>query len=270
MSRKRTSPIWFLASEEFASLIKNSENTTQTLAFFGLRNVGGNNRTLWARIEEENLDTSHFRSVENWRKLSKWRVSAAPLETVLVEHSTYSRSSLRARLIKDDIIPYICAICDMLPVWKGRSLSLRLDHINGIYNDNRLNNIRFVCPNCDSQLPTFSGRNKRQNRPKYCVDCFQEIENKKHKRCDFCTQRRVKETHKGNPTNQWPPDDEFLELFKTTIDKQKLADFLKVGKSSVYWKYRKIMEARLMAGHGALNTRMVGFDSPASIQVLQP
>ena len=48
-------------------------------------------------------------------------------------------------------------------MWNGKPLVLILDHINGNAEDNRYENLRFVCPNCNSQLPTFTGRNKKGN-----------------------------------------------------------------------------------------------------------
>jgi predicted RNA-binding Zn-ribbon protein involved in translation (DUF1610 family) len=87
------------------------------------------------------------------------REAMPPLSEVLVEHSTYRRDALKRRLIREKILPYVCAICGMGPEWCGEPLVLRLDHENGVRDDNRLGNLRFVCPNCDSQLPTFCGRN---------------------------------------------------------------------------------------------------------------
>jgi hypothetical protein len=59
--------------------------------------------------------------------------------------------------------PYKCELCDQLPVWNGRSLTLQLDHKNGNKYDDREENLRFLCPNCHSQTDTFAGRNR--NRP---------------------------------------------------------------------------------------------------------
>jgi len=62
--------------------------------------------------------------------------------------------------------PYVCSICGLTPEWEGKSLVLRADHINGNASDNQLDNLRWVCPNCDSQLPTFGMRNKGKGRAK--------------------------------------------------------------------------------------------------------
>lgn len=89
--------------------------------------------------------------------IDKW---ASPLDDVLIENSTYARSALRRRILKLDIIPYQCALCGIGPEWQGKPMPLILDHINGINNDHRLNNLRFVCSNCDTQLPTYKSRNR--------------------------------------------------------------------------------------------------------------
>ena len=90
------------------------------------------------------------------------------LEKVLVENSTYGRSHLKKRLIRDKIIEYKCDCCGIGPEWNGKPMPLILDHINGINNDNRLENLRFVCSNCDTQLDTYKSRNRRNKRRVNC------------------------------------------------------------------------------------------------------
>lgn len=85
-----------------------------------------------------------------------------PYQEILVENSTYRRASLRKRLIRDKLIPYECSECGLGPIWQGKPMPLILDHINGINNDNRLENMRFVCSNCDTQLPTYKSKNRRK------------------------------------------------------------------------------------------------------------
>ena len=58
-----------------------------------------------------------------------------------------------------------CACCGIEAIWNGKPMPLILDHINGINDDNRLENLRFVCSNCDSQLDTYKARNKRKRKP---------------------------------------------------------------------------------------------------------
>lgn len=80
-------------------------------------------------------------------------------EDVFVENSTYARHRIKERIIKQKMIPYECNCCGIGPEWNKKPMPLILDHINGINNDNRLENLRFVCSNCDSQLDTYKSRN---------------------------------------------------------------------------------------------------------------
>ncbi len=76
------------------------------------------------------------------------------------------RSAVRKRVLAQKLLPYICQLCGAKPEWMGKPLSLILDHINGVANDHRLENLRFLCPNCNSQQDTFSGRNTKLQRAK--------------------------------------------------------------------------------------------------------
>jgi hypothetical protein len=83
-----------------------------------------------------------------------------PLEKVMTKNSTYSRTHLRKRIIDNNLIPYRCAICAIGPEWQGKPMPLILDHINGVNDDHRISNLRFVCSNCDCQLPTYKSKNR--------------------------------------------------------------------------------------------------------------
>jgi 5-methylcytosine-specific restriction endonuclease McrA len=71
-----------------------------------------------------------------------------------------TRASIRKTIIKDNLIPYKCNLCE-IDSWLGNKISLHLDHINGVNHDNRLENLRFLCPNCHSQTSTYVGKNKK-------------------------------------------------------------------------------------------------------------
>jgi hypothetical protein len=70
-----------------------------------------------------------------------------------------TRASVRKTIINDNLIPYKCNECEIND-WNGKKLSLHLDHINGKNGDHRLENLRFLCPNCHSQTDTYTGKNK--------------------------------------------------------------------------------------------------------------
>ena len=77
---------------------------------------------------------------------------------VFVENSNYARHHIKRRIIEGSLIPYECFGCGNKGEWMGKSLPLILDHINGVNNDNRIENLRFACSNCDSQLETYKNR----------------------------------------------------------------------------------------------------------------
>lgn len=73
-----------------------------------------------------------------------------------------SRAHVKRRLIKARMLQNRCEACGLID-WLGLPLNMHLDHINGVKNDNRLENLRMRCPNCHSQTPTYSGRNARRS-----------------------------------------------------------------------------------------------------------
>ena len=114
-----------------------------------------NIRTLNKYIKLYDIDISHFNSSPSLPAKCK-----IPLNEILTKNSTYSRWHLKNRLIEEGIIPIVCDECGLTKEWNKKPLTLHLDHINGDNTDNRLNNLRLLCPNCHSQTSTFAGRNK--------------------------------------------------------------------------------------------------------------
>lgn len=79
-------------------------------------------------------------------------------EEVFTENSTYARHHIKKRLLEDKLIVYECSICKNKGTHNNKPLSLQLEHINGISNDNRIDNLNFLCPNCHSQTDTYAGK----------------------------------------------------------------------------------------------------------------
>ena len=117
-------------------------------------------------IEKHKLDISHFKGKGHGTSNN----SKFTLEEILVEDSKYCNiSSLKRRILKEGKLEYECNKCK-INSWNNQPITLQLDHINGINNDHRLENLRFLCPNCHLQTPTFSGGNVRKIRS----DCSRE------------------------------------------------------------------------------------------------
>jgi hypothetical protein len=87
-----------------------------------------------------------------------------PNDKVFCENASIARHHVKKKVIQQNLIEYECGICKNNGYWMGKKLVLILDHINGVNNDNRLENLRFVCSNCDSQLPTYKNRRGNNNK----------------------------------------------------------------------------------------------------------
>lgn len=188
MSNKRTSVIWKLSKKEFAKIVADSATVTEIIKKCGLRPIGNNNKTIKKRIEEDNVDISHIPLGLNANKGRKFGgVTAIPLKDVLLENSTYNRGHLKRRLIEDGILKEKCAICYQNPEWLSKKLVFILDHINGINNDNRIENLRLLCPNCNSQTETFAGKKNRKPERNVC-ECGKR-KHRKSSKCMYCTKQ---------------------------------------------------------------------------------
>lgn len=157
-----TSKIYQVSDEEFKKIIANSYTYSDCLRALGLGTKGGSSTdVLKRRIQELNCSIEHF--TRKGQKGSASRYAKYSIEEILVENSTYTNiSKLKQRLINETSIAYKCAICG-IDSWLNQSLCLHLDHINGINNDNRIENLRFLCPNCHSQTSTYAGKNNKHH-----------------------------------------------------------------------------------------------------------
>lgn len=158
--------IYKLSDEQFVELLKNSSTISEVLFKLGY-SIKGNSwgfAKIRQRMSDLNLDGSVFKGKSPITKYgSLHKVNASD---ILKPNCKHARSVLRRYVIKNNLIPYRCAICGCVE-WQGRTLSLELDHINGINNDNRIENLRFLCPNCHSQTTTYGSRNQQRNDSEY-------------------------------------------------------------------------------------------------------
>lgn len=161
-----TNKIYKETDEQFISLIKESCNISEVLFKLGY-SIKGNSwgfSQVRRRMDELHLSASDFKG----KSVLKTNVKQIDPQKLLKENSKHQRSVLRRYVLTNNLIPYKCAICGTSE-WNNKTLSLELDHINGINNDNRLENLRFLCPNCHSQTTTYGSRNQQRNESKYTI-----------------------------------------------------------------------------------------------------
>lgn len=145
--------------------VSKSSSWATLLTYLGRKQSGGMHRLITAWVKHYSIDTSHFTG-QGWNKGLNKNTSQSvlsgsikitiPDEKVFCKDSTYASSKLYKRLLKlgykDE-----CSTCH-ISSWTGRKLRLHVDHINGEHSDNRLDNLRLLCPNCHSLTETFGSR----------------------------------------------------------------------------------------------------------------
>ena len=194
------------SKEELSLIVANSNSWRELGRKLGYNcNSGDLKLAIQKRVDEFNIDTSHFKTVA---KNSIERNE----ENIFIENSTANQSTLRRWYLKGNYTKYECAICGQKPYWNNQELTLILDHINGQNNDDRLENLRWVCPNCNMQLPT-TNRSKNANIKKYyCIDCGKEVSKSTTKRCQSCASK-----HRVISTSDMPiTRDELKDLIRST------------------------------------------------------
>lgn len=151
--------------EQLIEAIKDSTSVRSVLIKLGLSPKGGSYKIVRSHIKRLNLDISNFTGQGHLKgKTHNWSQSA-PLEEILVDGSFAQSYKLKKRLIKAELIIDQCNECG-LSEWRGKKLSLHLDHIDGNPINNKLENLRLLCPNCHSLTDTYCGKNKRNNNLK--------------------------------------------------------------------------------------------------------
>jgi hypothetical protein len=152
------------SEQEARRAIAASMSYSEALRRLGLRAAGGNHKVIKKYAALWGIPVGHFDPHATQRRGGVHARRPRPLSEVLVEHSTYSRSQLKGRLYGEGLKTRSCELCGQGEEWRGGRMSLILDHINGVADDNRLENLQIVCPNCAATLDTHCGRQNRKDR----------------------------------------------------------------------------------------------------------
>lgn len=190
--------------EQLKAIVQESDSYSECLRKIGYVAVSGNILKVFkARLESAGIDTSHF----EYHSKDK---TARTRDNVFVENATCCQAVLRRWFTKEDV-EYKCSICGQEPFWNGKEMTLILDHINGKNHDNRLENLRWVCPNCNSQLDTTNGKNIKHRirvaHEFFCEKCAAPVSRGKTL-CKKCSSER----------NRKVPHPNFIDLAKLVKD----------------------------------------------------
>jgi len=174
-------------NNEIIEVLNNSKSFREALIKFGYSSNGSGGYVSAKRIIiKRNIKIPNYNYYGDGKSNPKYE-----LEQILIKNSPYSsRTRLKKRLINEGLLEYKCTKCGNIGQWNGELLSLQLEHKNGINNDNRLENLELLCPNCHSQSKTYSGKNRKGTKKMYYCTCGAEI-NRNSKTCVKCRNKII-------------------------------------------------------------------------------
>ncbi|NCU31035.1 HNH endonuclease [Candidatus Saccharibacteria bacterium] len=147
--------------DQLKEAVKNSFSIRGVIKKLGLVPAGGNYTQVNQRIHYLGLDKSHFTG-KLWNAGKTYHTTTRPeLSELLVKGSSAQSFKLKRRLYESKLKYPKCEICGWAKISIDGRIPLELDHINGDHSDNRIENLRILCPNCHSLQPTHRGRNKK-------------------------------------------------------------------------------------------------------------
>ena len=154
-------PGW--SDDELREAVSVCQTMSAVMRLLGLNDKHAAHRqTIRKYVKQLELDTSHWKG-QGWSGKSFGK-SARSLDEILVKNSSYSTSALRKRLLKEGIKSRQCDRC-LRTEWEGELIPLELEHVNGVNNDHRIENLKLLCCNCHALTPTWRGRKGALLRP---------------------------------------------------------------------------------------------------------
>lgn len=185
-------------------LVNNSSNRKEVLIKLKITPSGNSYKKLEKLLEEYQIDVSDT----FLNKVNKSRLSNEEIFTI---NSSYKRS-IRDKLLSENLREYRCERCKRTE-WEGEPIPLEVHHINGNHNDNRLENLQLLCPNCHALTDNYKGKNQERykNKNSYyhvCQKCGKPLNSPSATLCMECYAKVRRKTER-------PSKDELLELIKT-------------------------------------------------------
>lgn len=234
--------------EQFIEVWYANKTYTDMAKALGVAAIGGQLHIIkrtgaFLELSKDHLDPNWAHRVDNPNRYIQTPKTKIPTEEILQENTVYGSDKLRRRLIKEGLKKHECEICHIME-WMGNPVPIVLDHINGNNMDNRLENLRILCRNCDGLTDTFCGKNKEYKsgkpktlkrkpaEPKFCACGNQVSKGNKTLICLACSNRN------RQTKITWPSNEELREMLKTTSYRQ-LGFILGVSDNSIRKRLQK-------------------------------
>jgi hypothetical protein len=168
---------------DLRAVVATASSLSDVLRHFGLRPAGGNHAQLRLYVTKWNIPTDHFVG-STAPPPTQRRTSAAE---IVADGRPFKRCVLKQRLYEEGFKERRCEFCGQGEEWRGHRMALILDHINGVPDDNRLENLRIVCPNCAATLPTHCGRKLFRPLEERCCPTCRQAFMPKYRRQRYCS-----------------------------------------------------------------------------------
>jgi Zn finger protein HypA/HybF involved in hydrogenase expression len=215
-----------IPEEKFKQIVNEARSFNSIIKHFGFPRNGAILKKIKEKVSNLNLDIKHF----NIRSLPKKNLT---FEEIFIENSPHASSTAKTFILKNKLLEFQCKLCGQLPYWNNKPLNLQMDHINGCNKDHRLENLRFLCPNCHTQTPTFGRKLRTGNlfKIKRCRDCGVEMNTKKTV-CRTCF-LSIRKVSASNRKRKFFIDKESLEKLVWEIPTENVGKMYNVSGKAV-------------------------------------
>lgn len=169
-NRIKRSVVWNMPDEKFIEMVKSLKSICEICDAIKARRGGSVFSNIKNRINQLKIDISHF--IDHRKNKNSFNYVDKKTFLLRLKNNDYSDTKfIKKKLLEFNLTKNECFECKLLPVWNTKPLTLHLDHIDGDSNNNLLQNLRLLCPNCHSQTETFSMGKSRKRKTYKCLDC---------------------------------------------------------------------------------------------------